>query len=294
VSLPIIREIGIALRNLNPNDVRRLAESDFSLGVLAIDEAVWASIVSYLISADTSASKTQEAGRHILRMAAEADFSRCEAGLSEPGLPHPSHFYSFDCYNPSASLDVLLEDREELWLPMARRFPGVRDLAVEKIIWKISKENSLFTVATAVPNVIPTWVALPWAAGEFASDTAFLTMNQVRMAFLLAAACDRDVGYQAQKAQIGSIVAAAFGWRALARELVSKVPAGGGLVCKGLISFAGTYAVGKSLERLFRFGRGLTREERRRYYDDAYERGRAVVEQIVQRVTRRTTPVPST
>jgi hypothetical protein len=293
VSLPILREIGVALRNLNPHDVRRLADRDFTLGVLAIDEAVWAGIVSSLIPQDTSQDKTHEAGRHILRMAAESDFERCEAGLSEPGLPHPSHFYSFDYYNPSKSLDALLEDHEDLWLPMGRLFPGTRDLVMEKIIWKISKENALFTVATAVPNIIPTWLAVPWAAGEFASDTAFLTMNQVRMAFLIAAASDRDVGYQSQKTQIGSIVAAAFGWRAIARELVSHVPAGGGLVCKGLISFAGTYAVGKSLERLFRFGRGLTREERRRHYDDAYERGRAVVQEIVQRVTRRTVAAQS-
>lgn len=294
MSLPILREIGVALRNLNPTDVRRSADRDFTLGVLAVDEAVWAGIVSYLIPQDTSQAKAREAGRHILRMAAESDFDRCEAGLSEPGLPHPSHFYSFDYYNPSASVELLLEDHEDLWLPMGRRFPGSRDLVMEKIIWKISKENALFTVATAVPNIVPTILTLPWAAGEFASDTAFLTMNQVRMAFLIAAASDRDIGYQPQKTQIGSIVAAAFGWRALARELVSKVPAGGGLVCKGLISFAGTYAVGKSLERLFRFGRGLTREERRRHYDEAYERGRAVVQEIVQRVTRRTVAAPST
>jgi hypothetical protein len=294
VSLPILREIGVAFRNLNPTDVRRLSDHDFTLGVLALDEAVWANIVSYLIPPDTSPSKTQEAGRHILRMAAESDFGRCEAGLSEPGLPHPSHFYLFDGYNPAASLDALLEDHEDLWLPMGRRFPGARDLVVEKIIWKISKENALFTVATAVPNIVPSFITLPWAAGEFASDTAFLTMNQVRMAFLLAAACDRDIGYQMQKAQIGSIVAAAFGWRALARELVSKVPAGGGLVCKGLIAFSGTYAVGKSLERLFRFGSGLTRQERRKHYDQAYERGRAVVQEIVQRVLRRTTTAATT
>jgi hypothetical protein len=294
VSLPILREIGVALRNLNPADVRRSADRDFTLGVLAVDEAVWAGIVSFLIPQDTSQAKAREAGRHILRMAAESDFDRCEAGLSEPGLPHPSHFYSFDYYNPPVSVDALLEDHEDMWLPMGRRFPGSRDLVMEKIIWKIARENALFTVATAVPNVVPAFLTLPWAAGEFASDTAFLTMNQVRMAFLIAAASDREIGYQSQKTQIGSIVAAAFGWRALARELVSKVPAGGGLVCKGLIAFAGTYAVGKSLERLFRFGRGLTRQERRRHYDEAYGRGRAVVQEIVQRVTRRTVAVHGT
>ena len=40
-----------------------------------------------------------------------------------------------------------------------------------------------------------------------------------RMAFLLAAASDREVGYAAQKAEMGSTIAGALGWRALAREL---------------------------------------------------------------------------
>jgi hypothetical protein len=116
-------------------------------------------------------------------------------------------------------------------------------------------------------------------------------MNQVRMAFLLAAASDREVGYAEQKAQIGSIIAAAFGWRALARELAGKIPAGGGLVSKGLISFAGTYAVGKSLDRFFRVGKQLTRSERKEHYDHAFDRGRSAVQEIVDRFRSQKKPV---
>ena len=57
-----------------------------------------------------------------------------------------------------------------------------------------------------------------------------------------------------------------------ARELVSKIPAGGGLVSKGLISLAGTFVVGKGLDTFMRLGRGLTREEKQRMYDQAIER----------------------
>jgi len=39
-------------------------------------------------------------------------------------------------------------------------------------------------VITALPDIIPSIVDLPWSIGEFASDTAFLTINQIRMAFL--------------------------------------------------------------------------------------------------------------
>jgi uncharacterized protein (DUF697 family) len=107
-------------------------------------------------------------------------------------------------------------------------------------------------------------------------------MNQVRMAFLIAAASDGDIGYSQQKGQIGSIVAAAFGWRAVARELAGKIPLGGGLISKGLVSFAGTYAVGKGLERYFRIGRRLTRKEKREFYAEAFEKGRSAVEKMVR------------
>jgi hypothetical protein len=139
----------------------------------------------------------------------------------------------------------------------------------------------VFSLLTALPDVLPSLIELPWAAGEFASDTAFLTMNQVRMAFLIAGASDRDVGYREQRAQIAGIVAGAFGWRALARELAGKIPFGGGLVPKAAISFAGTYTVGVGLERFYRIGYGLTREERRRIYQQALERGRSLVNSVL-------------
>ena len=285
--MPIIREIGNALRNLNPEEVRRMADGPLTVGVLAAQDSVYSRILSFLIPPETSEAKAQQAFRCLLRMSEESDFARCNLGLSESGLPHPEHFYAFDSRLPSATVKLILDDHEDLWVPLAKLFLPFREAAIQRIIWKISKENAYFTIATALPNVVPSIISVPWAVGEFASDTAFLTMNQVRMAFLIAAASDSDIGYKRQRAQIGSIVAAAFGWRAIAREMVSKIPAGGGLVSKGLVSFAGTYVVGVGLDRVLRFGRHLTREEKRQHYAYAFERGREAVHQIVERLTGR-------
>ena len=287
MSLAILRQISGALRTLNPNTVRAQADRPVTVGILAADEAFFGRVVSFLVPEGLSEAKAAEAGRHILRLASEEDFDRCQFGFAEPGLPHPRHFYPFDCRNPDVAVETVLKEQQELWVPIARRFVAFRDPVIERIICKVSKENAMFTVATALPNVVPSIVSLPWAIGEFASDTAFLTMNQVRMAFLIAAASDCEVGYSKQRAQIASIVAAAFGWRAAARELVSKIPAGGGLLSKGLISFAGTYVVGKGLDRLLRIGRHLTREEKNRMYLEAYERGKEVVGAIVERFSGR-------
>jgi hypothetical protein len=283
VPLPVLRQISHALKTLNPSEVRAMASRPIQFGVLAADDQVANEIFHFLLPAELSEARAREAGKRIVRVGSEADFDVCNLGFAEPGVPHPPHFYRFDPFQPARSAVQLLDEHPDDELALARWFPAFRDEVAERTIWAVCKENAMFTVATAVPNVIPSWITVPWAAGEFASDTAFLTMNQVRMAFLLAAASDREVGYGEQKGQIGSIVAAAFGWRALARELVGKIPAGGGLVSKGLVSFAGTYAVGKSLDRFFRFGKQLTRAERKEHYDHAYDKGRSAVQEIVDR-----------
>ena len=101
------------------------------------------------------------------------------------------------------------------------------------------------------------------------------------MAFLIAAASNAEIGYADQKGEIAAIVASAFGWRAIARELMGKIPLGGGLIPKGAISFAGTYAVGKSLEAFYRTGSGLSRAEQGQAYSHALAKGRGVADLLL-------------
>jgi len=59
------------------------------------------------------------------------------------------------------------------------------------------------------------------------------------------------VGYRQQKSEIAGVIAGAFGWRAIARQLIGKIPFGGGLIAKAAVAYAGTRVVGLSLERLY-------------------------------------------
>lgn len=281
MSIAVLKEIRGALRNLNPHDVRQLADRPFTIGLLASDEDGYRRMAHFLLPSWVSDEKAQRAGRHILPIRHVADFERCDFGLAELHLPHPAHFYPFDAKHPSGLSEAFLVQHEELWLPVARHFVVFRDHVVERLIRKVARENALFAIASALPNIVPSLVELPWAIGEFASDTAVLTMNQIRLAFLIAAASDAPVGYIDQRGQIASIVASAFGWRAIARELVSKIPFGCGLIPKGAIAFAGTYVVGLGLDRYLCLGRGLTAEEKREHYQQALNRGRELVQQIV-------------
>jgi hypothetical protein len=201
--------------------------------------------------------------------------SGCDIEIYEASLLRPSRAFSFDLDAPDDCVRRILRAREDLMLPLARSLYPFRTPTAHKIIRAVSKENALFCLATSLPDVVP-GLSIPWALGEFGSDAAFLTMNQMRMAFQLAAASDRPVGFREQRGEIASMVAGAFGWRALARELIGKVPFGGGILPKAAIAYAGTFAVGKSLERLYRLGYGFTREERKLVYEEAYEHGRQI------------------
>jgi len=210
--------------------------------------------------------------------------------IFEEGLPRPEYAFSFSPETPERTVEEILQRCEELGLPLARCFRPFRRPVVERIVNTISKENALFALATALPNLAPGLVQLPWAVAELGSDTAFLTVNQIRMAFLLAAASDRPVGYREQRAEIASIIAGAFGWRALARELAGKIPFGGGLIPKAAIAFAGTYVVGNSVERLYRIGYGYTRAERRLAYQEALERGKRLAGSLLESWRERRNP----
>lgn len=200
--------------------------------------------------------------------------------IFEEGVAHEAGAFVYSRSKPDQVICDILERHPELKLALARQFMPFRKPVSDEIILNVSKENALFSVATSVPTLMPL-IALPWAVGEFASDTAFLTMNQIRMAFMLAAANDRVIGYREQKAEIASLFAGAFGWRAIARELIGVIPMGAGIIPKAGIAFAGTYVMGLSLERFYRIGYGMTPAERKQAYADAIERGKTVAASIL-------------
>jgi hypothetical protein len=287
--LTIIRD---AMSKLNPAEIRASAHRPVKVMLLAGDGAVYALMEDFLAPATLSRGKRLEAMAALMRAGDAPDGRPLDLLFYEDGAPPPAGWrdghdaFRFNLRAPERLPAVIVETRDEFGLPLARLFPPFRAAAARRIIHTISKENALFSLMTALPNVLPSGLGLPWAVGEFASDTAVLTANQIRMAFFLAAASDRDVGFREQRNQIGSIVAGAWGWRSLARELTGKIPFGGGLIPKAAIAYAGTFVVGQSLERYFRLGYGLTRAERVQAYEGALDRGKRVAGALLGKLKR--------
>ena len=270
--MAVLRQLKEALAGLNPKEVREAAERRVRVGIVASSPESLGRMETYFVPPHLSHDRRAEAAQMLVR----GNCAGCDVEIYEASLLRPAKAFSFDLEAPDDCVRRILRVRQDILLPLARGLYPFRKPVAHHMIRAVAKENALFCLATALPDVVPSLVSLPWSIGEFGSDTAFLTMNQIRMAFHLAAASDRPVGYREQRSEIASIVAGAFGWRALARELIGKVPFGGGLIPKAGIAWAGTFAVGLSLERLYRLGYGFTRAERRAVYEEAYEHGRQI------------------
>ena len=281
-----LKNVRKALANLKPGDVRAAAHRIVIIGLTASRGERFMAMESFLAPPELPKENRVEALQHIYHTDIPGGPAEFDIEIQDEALPPRRGVFDFQSGAPTLIVKRILRDHGELAIPLARLFPPFREEVCREIVRRISRENALFSLATALPNVVPSVLELPWAVGEFASDTAILTANQIRMAFLLAAASDREVGYTAREAEMGSIIAGAFGWRALARELVGKIPLGGGLIPKAAVAYAGTFVVGKSIVRLHRFGRGLSRSERKSEYKSAYARGRRIAAALFEGLRR--------
>lgn len=266
-----------ALRNLNPRRVRELAERPITVGLIASGSEAFAEMEDMLVPPGSSPARHSELARVLYRVGEPGAPGHFDMVLYEEELLAPPGAFCFYSADLRRTVREVLAARQDLKLALARNFVPFRQPVIMEIVRSIARENAAFALMTALPDLVPSLAELPWALTEFASDTAVLTGNQVRMTFLIAAASDQEVGYQEQAAQIAAIVGGAVGWRALARELVGKIPFGGGLIPKAAIAYAGTYTVGLGLERFYRIGSGFTRAERRAVYQQALQRGKEVV-----------------
>ena len=274
----ILKQTRAAFSHLNPQEVRILAERTLRVGLIAPNDSAYRAMEEMLVPAAVPDAERFLGMSTIFRGGdPNAPQAWCGSGFVRPG--HPARRTARTCC--AATIRTLRSMRFCTIIPNSScrwrvSFPAFALTWWIGIVQTVAKENALFAVTTALPDLIPNLVEIPWALGEWASDTAFLTANQVRMAFLISAACGKEIGFGAQKGQLVTIGAGAFGWRALARELAGKIPFGGGLLAKGAIAYAGTVLVGKGLEFLHREQVAFSPELKRKTYTDALERGREI------------------
>ena len=186
----------------------------------------------------------------------------------------------------------ILEDRPDIALALARNFPVFRPKVAEDIISVTAIANAQFALVTGITAAFPLLSFLLPVNGL--SDMLMLTKNQVMMTLKLAAVYGLELDYKSRLKEVAPILVNAFGWRAVARELVGAIPVIG-MVTKAGISYAGTVTVGKTAQKFYESGEKISGEQIKRWYSEALqsskEKIRALAKTTVRR--RRTGSVPA-
>jgi uncharacterized protein (DUF697 family) len=182
-------------------------------------------------------------------------------------------------------LAQIVVDNPKIRLSLASRLPAFRPAVVAGLINEASWNNAKIAVISALPGVIPfTELLLPATA---LGDMVILTRNQAVLLLRIAAAYGLPVHLKDRTKELLPVVGTAFGWRAVARELIGMVPGGIGIVVKGAIAFAGTYTVGRAASIYYSTGTSLKPPRLKKLYLDAYRSAVGQVRQMVKRERNR-------
>jgi uncharacterized protein (DUF697 family) len=280
------------VKEVSTQPIRQEAERQFLLGIAGSPDFIDA-VVEELLGPDASPQERALAEARLVRAPAPqgvetvAALSRCDLVLAGEDAPEPARIRPAEVIavaDPSRAPQLLLERRPDWVLALARHLPGLRPLAGDRIIQEFSRVNAQFALVSAVPQAVPIIAPLfPAAAG---ADLLVLTKNQVMMVIRLAAAHGQTPEPRARLREIGPVIGGAFGWRALARELVGLVPGGIGLVLKAMVAYAGTYATGRAAVFYYQVGRRPTRIEMRGFRREAAHRARTAVREAIETLRR--------
>ena len=191
-------------------------------------------------------------GAEIILTASGGTLTLSGKGIEEPGeISLPSENALLEELVPR----VVLAMDEDYLVPLAKGYPPFRRAVCEELIRKNARQN-------AVIGGLP----IPGA------DMPVMTANQARMVLNIAAAHDEELSLDRARELLG-VLAAGFGLRALARQVVKLIPVGG-WAAAAAIGYAGTVAMGRATMLYFERGRqkleeGEISEIRRRAIEEA-------------------------
>jgi uncharacterized protein (DUF697 family) len=135
-----------------------------------------------------------------------------------------------------ALIGAILDVSDESVIPLARRYPALRQMASRRLIRQTARQNAAIGAAFFIPG----------------TDMPVMTANQIKMVLSMAVMWGEELTKD-RAFEIVSVVGAGLGLRMVSRQLLVFVP-GPGWALKGAVGYSGTVALGEAALRYFQDG----------------------------------------
>jgi len=167
-----------------------------------------------------------------------------------------------------------------LRLALARQLPPLRAAVFAELIDEAARANATYALTTGLAEVVPILdVPLNLA------DMVVLTKNQLVLSYKIALACGKKGEPRELIGEVMGVIGGGFLFRQAARQLVGLIPVAG-VVPKVAMAYAGTWAVGRAVAAWASEGRRVTPAAVRRFYREAWDRGKSVARAMADQAKR--------
>lgn len=143
--------------------------------------------------------------------------------------------------------ELILEEHHSYAEALSYAFPLFRSLMLERVVSRTVTLNTAWVTTTALPNIVPGAHQLMTIPFEASSDFVVLTFNELRMMMELTGLCGIEVRPRELFTQAVMVLSMAKIAQMSATQILSKAPAGAGVVVKGAVAFAFTKAMGEAV-----------------------------------------------
>jgi uncharacterized protein (DUF697 family) len=167
-----------------------------------------------------------------------------------------------------------------LRLALARQLPPLRPAIFDALIDETAKANATYALTAGLAKVVPV-LNVPLNV----ADMVVLTKNQLVMSYKIALACGKKGQPRELIGEVMGVIGGGFLFRQAARGLVGLIPVAG-IVPKVAMAYAGTWAVGRAVAAWASEGRRLAPAAVRRFYREAWGRGKTVAKAMAAQARR--------
>lgn len=196
------------------------------------------------------------------------------------------NLYTFSTGKEISTFEKIVAENEHLKQALCYNFPAFRSLVARETMVQVSKQNAAWAGGTSIPNIAPGVHSLFYAPVEMTSDFSVMTLNELRMTFILASICGRKVNPFRLVPEILIMLGGAKGAQMLATQLLGKVPAGAGTLLKAGVAFAFTYAIGEAVFVNMNYGITFNKTDLMHRVEELKGFGQDMAKNVVSRIKK--------